>query len=50
MNFGAFLTPQGEIVNSGSIWTHTFLVDELFKRSNILNTERMVDDTLDQMH
>ena len=29
VNFGAFLTPQGEIVNSGSTWIHTFEIDEL---------------------
>ena len=31
VNFGAFVTPQEEIVNSRSTWTHTFMVHELFK-------------------
>ena len=29
VNFGTFLTPQGEVVNSGSTWVHTFEIDEL---------------------
>ena len=31
VNFGTFLTSMGEIVNSGSTWTHTFIIDELFE-------------------
>ena len=29
VNFGAFLTPQGDIVNSGSTWTHTFQIENV---------------------
>ena len=29
VNFGSFLTPQGQIVNSGSSWTHTFQLEGL---------------------
>lgn len=29
VNFGTFLTPQHQIVNSGSTWTHTFIVDDV---------------------
>ena len=31
VNFGTFLTPQGEVVNSGSTWIHTFEIDELLE-------------------
>ena len=30
VNFGSFLTPQGQIVNSGSSWTHIFQLEGLF--------------------
>ena len=31
VNFGSFLTYTKDVVNSGSTWTHTFLIEELFE-------------------